>query len=260
LYKKNAIITMTPEDQSSYDAPVVYGHFSKTYFASRRLLASLDWEHPSVANFFSLKSAITGQVDFSDSSQKYHSQYVTLKASVPLSRLRLELGGSLEMAQSEDFSIAFAGDFGIFWALPAPFASRLSLTGLFSSGNTGGIIGAFVPVANKFYGSIIKAKMSGISILNLDYAAMLGDFLGVGLTASHFVRNDLGTYTAWPVNDSGDSGYFMGTEFFARLAWSPLSDVHLILGGGAFLPSLGNVNPGGKPQWRIEMNFIFAIF
>ncbi|MDR0290094.1 MAG: hypothetical protein LBI06_04095 [Treponema sp.] len=260
LYKKNAIITMTAEEQSSYDSPVDYGNFFGTYFAPRRFLASLDWEHPSIAELLHLKAALIFQVDLSDNDKKYHSQYATLKASMPYDRFLFELGGSLEMSQSEDFEIALASDIGIFWSLPTSFNSRLSLTGRFAGGNSSGVAGVFVPVTGKSYGDIIRAKLSGITVLSLDYTALLIQPLGVSLTASHFVRNDIGTYSAWPVKGEYNSGHFFGTEFYARIVWSLFSDLHLSLGGGAFFSALGNVNRDERAQWRIELNAIFALY
>jgi hypothetical protein len=170
------------------------------------------------------------------------------------------LGGSLETAQSINDNIAFAWDLGVFWTLPSSFDSRLSLTGHFAGGNTGdGTIGAFVPVTGKPYGSILKAKLSGISILDLDYIARLTRTFGTSLTTSFFVRNDRGTYRAYPVNPNDNTGYFLGTELFARLVWSPFSDLQLNLGGGVFLPS-PDVNPNAKPGGCVELTAILALY
>jgi hypothetical protein len=260
LYKKNAVITVTAADQLSFDAPVDYNDFFKTYFAPKRFLASLDWEHPSVAERLNLKAAVTAQTDLTDADEKYHSQYVTLKAVIPAKSFVFELGGSFEAAESEDFNIAFAWDLGVFWTLPTSVGSRLSFTGHFSGGNTGDGVGAFVPVTGKFYGNVLKVKLSGITILNLDYTVRFTESFGMNLTASHFVRNDQGTYTAYPVNIADNSGWSLGTEFFARLVWSPSSDLQLNFGGGAFLPALGDVNPKEKAQWLVELTAIFSVY
>jgi hypothetical protein len=260
LYKKNAVITVTDGDQVSYDTPVDYDDFFNTYFAPSRLLVSLDWEHPSVAELLHLKAALTVQTDLTDGDEKYHSQYVTVKAAMPYKSFVFELGGSFETAESEDFNIAFAWDLGVFWTLPTSFSSRLTFTGRFAGGNTGDVVGAFVPVTGKFYGNILKAKLSGISMLCLDYTARLAESLGMSLTASHFVRNDQGTYTAYPVNIADNTGYFLGTELFARLVWSPFSDLQVSFGGGAFLPSLGDINPDERVQWGVELTAILAFY
>lgn len=260
LYKKTAYITMKPGELAAFYIPVDLA-VSGSYFASRRLLASLDWEHLSVAELLHLKAAITAQIDLSDTDEKYHSQYVTLKAIVPVNRFTFELGGSLETAEDENITVGFAGDLGIFWMIPADFNSRLSLTGRFNSGNTGGTVREFIPFTNKLYGDILKVRLPGISVLGMGYTALLVPAFGVSLNVSHFVRNDLVTYTVYPVTVNKDNyGIFMGTEFFAQLVWSPFSDLQINLGGGAFFPVLGNVAPGEKPQWRAELSAILALY
>jgi hypothetical protein len=273
LFKKNANIIMTSKELSLYETSIDYGNFYNTYFAPRHLIASIDWEHPSVGEFLQLKAAITGQVDFSGSGDKYHSQYVTLKASMPIKSFSFGLGGSLalseyqptteadaEQVDENKFSIAYALDMGIYWNLPTKINSRLSLTVHYTSGQTDGTISAFVPITNNTYGNIIGARLPGISIFALDYTVRLLNPLGLNLNASYFMRNDLGTYTAWPVNLEDNTGYFLGSEFFSRLVFSPISDLQFILGGGLFLPSLGNVSPKEKLKWRAELSAILALF
>jgi hypothetical protein len=266
LYKKRNNITMTTADQLSWDTPLDYDNFSDTYFASRRFLASLDWDHPSVAELVRLKAAITIQADCSDGDEKYHSQYLILKAALPYKSFLFELGGSFEIAEFEpavdnkDSNVAFAWDMGISWTLPTDFSSKLSLIGRFAGGNTGDTVGAFVPITGNLYGNVIQAKLSGISILSLDYTAQIVEPLKVGLNASYFVRNDLGTYMAWPVNYEDNTGYFLGTELFLRLDWSPFSDLQLNLGGGVFIPGMGDVNPDEPPQWRMELTAVIALY
>jgi len=99
LYKKNVNITMTEGDQVLYAAPLDYGDFLNTYFAPRRLIASLDWEHPSLGELVRLNTAIIGQIDFTKAEGKYHNQYFAIKLGVPVNRFLFEMGGSLEVAQ-----------------------------------------------------------------------------------------------------------------------------------------------------------------
>ncbi|MDR0442331.1 MAG: hypothetical protein LBH44_02875 [Treponema sp.] len=265
LYKKSAYITMTDAEQDAYTAEVDLAD-PQTYFASRRLLASLDWEHPSAAQLLHLKAALTAQFDLTDDDDTYNSQYITLKASIPFNRLTFELGGSLETAELDiagvkDTNIALAGDAGIYWMLPANFDSLLSLTARYLSGNTLGIGGAFIPLTNGFYGDILKAKLSSLSVLSLNYTMRFTPAFTLGLNASHFIRNDMVTYKAYPVNTENNAGSSLGTEFFAQLVWSPFSDLQINLGGGAFLPALGNAaSSDEKPWWSVELSVVFALF
>jgi len=268
LYKKNARITITEKEQEAYDAVLDYGDFIDTYFAPPRLLAAVDWEHPSVGELLRLKGSVIGQFDLSGEDVKFHSQYLVLKAGVPVKNFLFELGGSLQTSQSavpeEDgdnrFALAFAWNAGVFWTLPTSFNSRLSLTGNFAGGRTDDLIRAFVPVTTESFGNILDAKLSGLTVIGLNYTARFIESLGAGLDVSCFVRNDLGTYKGYPlVEEDDDENYYLGTEVFARLVWSPFSDLQLNLGGGVFLPS-PQTAPDGNAMWRVELTAIIAVF
>jgi len=284
LYKETANIIMNDTDLKAYNIPVDYDDFSNTYFASRRLLASLDWEHPSIGNFMELKAAVTAQFDLSDpDEEKYHSQYITLKAIIPVNRFDFEFGGSLGISQKRiaietdqetpetDTGIALAGNFSAIWRIPSSFNSHISLTGCYLSGNLEQLK-AFIPLSNRSYGDILKLRLPGISLLSLGYSAQVHSTLGIGFGATHFIRNDLSTFK---VDDDSKifkqesvlknpgletEGNSLGTEFFARIAWKPLSDLQLSMGGGIFLPSLGNMAPDKNPLWLAELSVTFVLY
>jgi hypothetical protein len=203
-----------------------------------------------------LKAAITGQVDLSG-NDRYHSQYLTVKAIIPNENIIYEFGGSIELAESDKFNIAFAVDLGIYWMLPTTFNSRLSLTGRYASGGTDGIIGVFTPVTNKFHGNIISAKLPGITIFTLDYTARINQYIGASVNVAYFIRNDLGTYTSWPVRN--EIGFFLGPELCGQFVWSPFTDIQVNFGAGVFIPSLGNAGPNVKPRWRVELTATIAL-
>jgi len=268
LYKKKAYITMTPEDYISYYfIPLDYNYFADTYFASRRVLAALSWEHPSLAEIIRFKFALVGQFDLNARYNPYHSQYASLKAGILVKQFVFELGGvfqtaeTIRAAEEERFNIGYAGELGVSWALPMAIQSQLSLNGQYSSGRAeSGIVAAFVPITAKEQG-ILKARFSGISIIDLDYSIHFHQTLSAGLTASYFIRNDLGTYRGYPLNDSGNSdGHFLGGELLGRLIWSPISDLRFNLGGGIFFPSLGDAAPDADYRWRVELGLILSIY
>jgi hypothetical protein len=149
-----------------------------------------------------------------------------------------------------------AGEFCVSCNLPGWIEDRLSFTGRFSSGTTeDGIVTAFLPVTSAAQGDVLKAKLSGLSMLSLDYLARLHKGFSAGLSVSEFIRGDLATYANY-----GSEGYFLGKEFFGRLIWSPASDVQINTGGGIFLPSLGDVSPRSDPLWRVEIKVILALY
>ena len=100
-------------------------------------------------------------------------------------------------------------------------------------------------------------------MLQVDYTAPLHDTLSAGISSSYFIRNDLTTYSGYPlsVEGSDDSGgSFLGNEFFLRLLWKPFSDISVNLGGGVFFPSLGDAAPKVDNIWRVELNVSLLLY
>jgi len=260
-YKKRANITMTEDDSVGISTPVDYDDFFNTYFASKRAFASVGWEHPSIGELLHLNAAIIGQVDLNDADTKYHSQYVILKAGIPINNFLMEFGGSVELSQTvpeeNKFNTAFAGEIGLFLLFPSKFNSRLSFTGIIAGGMVDDSTGAFIPITGNEYGYVLKSRIMGLSVFSLNYSSKFNKSLGGSFTASYFVRNDLGTFKSYPVT-ADNEGYFLGPEASARITWSPASDLQLNLGGGAFFPSLGDT--GSKEvKWRVDLSVIMLI-
>jgi hypothetical protein len=259
LYKDRANIAMTAEESSLENLD--FGNFVDTYFAPRRVVSALGWEHPSLARLMRVRAALIGQFDLSKS--RLHSQYLVAKAVIPLKAFVIDLGGSVELIEAaDDFGIAFAGDLGFSWMLPTSIESQLALRGRFTSGvsddETG--LGAFLPLTTVSQGELLQARASGLSLFSLAYTARFHEKFSASLSSSYFVRSDLGTYGGYPVMASDNNGYFLGNEFFARAFWSPSSDIMLNLGGGIFLPSMGNVAPKANKLWRVELNVILSLY
>jgi len=265
LYKNRANISMTAGDAESMSEELDWSDFSNTYFASRRLMAALYWEHPSVAELFRLNVAFICQIDLNGRTNSYHNQYLIAHASLLHQDFIFELGGALETAQSvnggsTDFYFGLAGGIGIHWLPPAPFHNMLSFTGLFTSGRAGsGSRSVFTPITTVSQGEILQGKISGLSILSLAYTARIYRTFSVALSASYFIRSDSETFMAYPLNGQPSDSYFLGTELFGRFIWNPVSDMSLNLGAGVFLPSMGDVAPNADTRWRVEMAATLAL-
>ena len=270
LYKNRALIAMTDEDSAALQTELDWGSFADTYFASRRLVAALSWEHPSLFEALGIGAALVGQADLNNRGSALHSQYAIAKATMPFRQFIFELGGAAMLAQEAgnggannggtDFRVALAGDIGAHWMPPSPFHSMLSFTGRFTSGRSeSGPMSALAPISSLPHGNVLRAQISGLSMLGLSYAARLRRDFSATLAAAHFVRSDRGTYSAYPLNGAPSANYFLGTEIFGRAVWSPVSDISLNLGAGAFLPSLGDVAPDADPRWRVELIAILAL-
>jgi hypothetical protein len=263
-YKDTTVIAMTADDEGVNSMPVDYSDFLNPDFAPRRLLVSADWEHPSLKEILQIKASVAGQIDLSGRKNKVHSQYLIFKFALPYKNFLFEAGGSLEalelMSDETKFNLAFAGEFGISRSFAASFNSRLSFSGKYSSGKLSDLLGAFIPVTTKYFGEIFQVKMTGLSVLSLNYSARFAESLGVSLAASYFIRNDLITPNSYAVSGGGKGGYFLGAEAYARIIWSPVSDLQFNLGGGAFIPSLGDNWPDEKLIWKVELTAVLAVF
>jgi len=279
-YKKRANIQMSEVDQANYLKTVVYDDFPDTYFASKRMFASIGWEHPSIGELVHLNTAVIGQMDLNDvdlnndgiNEAKYHSEYVILKAGIPINNFLMEFGGSVEFSQIDAvdmiFNTAFAGEIGLFLLFPSKYNSRLSFKSIITSGvidsndnkvNDNGEIGAFIPITSKEYGYILKSKIPGLSIFSLNYSSKFSKTFSGSFTASYYVRSDLGTVNTYPVT-TGSDGYFLGPEASARVTWGPASDLQFSLGGGAFFPSLGDAGSKEEIKWRVDFSVVMSIF
>jgi hypothetical protein len=260
LYRKRAAITMTANELQDSYVKADTGDLANTYFAPARVLAALDYAHPSLAGVVSLKAAALAQFDLGD--EKLNSQYVTAALSVPLKSFVVDLGGCFELIQYKDeMKPAFAGDFGVTWILPAALEKHLKLSARYSSGvsddESGG---AFLPLTTVPQGETVEAKLSGLSLLSLDFTGRLARSLSANAAFTYFIRNDLGTYRYYPADNSGLEGYFLGAELFGRVIWVISTGARLNFGTGVFLPALGDVNPDADVLWRTKVNLAISIY
>ena len=257
-YKKRAHITMTEEELDRYNEKFDYGNFSDTYFAPRRLLAAVDWEQWARSELIRLRVSLLGQFDLSGKIRLYHSQYLAVKAALPVKSFVFELGGCAELAENaQNYQVAFAGELGIAWMLPTPIHDRLSVTGRYSGGAVSKTISAFIPFTTDPQGFIVKAKPSGLSTVQLNYTARLHRSFSLQVWSTYFIVNDLVTYNGIP---GGKDGYFLGNEFYGQVVFSPFSDLQIKAGGGAFVPSLGNARKDGPILWQVDLSVIMALF
>jgi hypothetical protein len=258
LYKNRANIVMTEKDAENLGLEIDYSDISNTYFASRRIVAALDWMHPGLGG--SVRAYLSAIGQFDNTGEGLNTQYFIGKISVPFSNFLFDLGGSFGLKEFDNkVKTAFAGEIGLSWITPIPVADRLSLVGRTSSGSTENM-SSFVPVTTVTQGAILKPKITGLSIITLDYTARLAQTVAMSLASTYYIRNDFATFMAYPVSEGDPDAYFMGNEFFGELVWGPVSDLRFNLGGGIFLPSMGNVAPKAYKLWRVELSAVLALF
>ena len=264
LYKERANIAMTDDELQSNYFPVDYNDFMNTYFAPRRILSSLGWEHPALGGLFDIKLALLGQFDMTEAD--VNTQYFSVKIAIPSRFFIFDVGGCVELfglpsEYADDFNMALAAETGLTWILPTRLTKHISLRGRFSSGVIKDKpIVAFLPLSTIPQGELLEVKFSGLSIISLNFLARLHRTLSTDLSASCFVRSDLGTYANYPVIGVDSNGYFLGTELSWQFTCSLSSGIQMNPGIGVFLPSLGDAAPKADMLWRAELNLLLSLF
>ncbi|GBU28759.1 hypothetical protein R84B8_02321 [Treponema sp. R8-4-B8] len=260
LYRDRAAITMTPNELKSSNDKVDYEDFVNTYFAPPRVLAALEYDNPSLAGFLGLKVSLLSQFDAGD--ENLNSQYLTAALSVQGKSLIFDLGGCLELIEyNDEITPAFAADVALTFILPTKLEKQIKLSGRYSSGvSEDKSIGAFLPITTVSQGELTEAKLSGLSLLSLDFTGRLTNSLSANMAITYFIRNDLGTYKYYPVIEEDSKGFFLGAEIFGRLIWTITSGIRLNFGTGVFIPALGDAAPDADILWRTKLNLVFSIY
>ena len=263
-YKKSANITVSPLDESGY-----YTEFDsaniKTYFASRRILAAIGYEHPAIDEVIRLRLAALGQFDVNGEDDTYHSEYFTGKLNIPYKHFLLfDIGAALELLQTpdRDHSVGFAGELGASWMPPTAITDRLTLTGRYASGWVeDSPIGAFSPLTTVAQGNVLKAKLSGLAHIRTGYTVRLHETFSIDLAASYFLRTAKAKNTdGTGAVDDEDARYALGGEGYFGMVWSPVSDIRVNFGSGVFLPRLGDISPTDRSRWLFELGVSAALF
>ncbi|MDR0584508.1 MAG: hypothetical protein LBG57_09200 [Treponema sp.] len=250
LYKKTAHIYMNPKDRADYND-------KDSYFASRRLVAALNWEKTSVfdtGNSLALNGIC--QFDLNDTDARIHSQYLEAAFTLPLgARFNTVSAAVIELAEEtgKDPYAAFALSAELQWLLPTAVSDILTITGRFSSGAWNDMFGLFIPLTAKAQGKVLRPMLSGIALVEAAYSARLHRFFSATISGAYFFRTDKTTYAA-PDMDAGSASPLLGGEIYGGLSWAPFSDVLFSLGGGVFLPQTGKVFSGiAQVKYRVEL-------
>jgi hypothetical protein len=240
LYKDRAKIGMTESEQSANKAAIDWNDFSNTYYAPRRFLAAVDWEHKGLLEKAIVRLSLLGQFDITE--EKLHSQYLAGKAIYPFGAFNVDLGGCFELIEAKDKTRpAFAVDAALAWRNPMHF---VSLGVKHASGESGGVA-AFLPLTTNAPGQFWKPKISGVTMLSVDYTFRLYETLSVGFYPAYYI-----------LNGAGSNGR-NGGEIFGAAYWSPSPDIGVNLGAGA---SFGNVVSDEKASWRVVLNVVLSLF
>ena len=240
LYKERAKIEMTENEYAAYKADIDWNDFSNTYYAPRRFLAAVDWAYKGFLENAIAKLSLLSQFDLSE--EELHSQYLVGKAIIPFGAFSIDLGGSFELIEANNkIGTALAVEAAPAWRNNVHY---VSLGIKYASGESDGMA-AFLPLTTNAPGQIWKPKLSGITMLSLDYTARLYETLSVGFYPAYYI-----------LNGSGNNGR-NGGEIFGAAYWSPSPEIGINLGAGA---SFGNVALDEKASWRVALNVVLSLF
>jgi hypothetical protein len=260
LYKDTADIVMTGRDQEKYRKP--YALDEEGYFASRRAMASFEWEKPGLGARSSLALGVVGQFDLNGEDDWLHSQYLSVRYGLRFSGgLELQADAALGIGEDPEWTVFFAGGLGLNWVLPGALDDRLSLRGLYSSPSQNERLRSFVPVSSVPRGQVFSPALTGISISRGAYTLRPRPALSLTGEASYFIRTDTVSFqdNREPEKLKGE-GYFLGGECYGTALWTPLPDLALTFGGGAFFPGLGNAfEENAGIRWKAALGIILSL-
>jgi hypothetical protein len=255
---------MTQQDRENYGKPFA---LDGDYFASRRAMVSFAWEKADLGLWASglsqsLALGILGQFDLNGEDQTLHSQYLSARYALrfPLG-LDLQAEGAVGVGEDPELRVFFAAALGLLWALPGAPEDSLSLRFLASSPAEGDRLAAFMPVSSVSQGQVFNPPLTGIALLRGTYTLRPLHLLSLTGEASYFIRTDTITFqdNREPDKLKGD-GHALGMELYATALWTPLPDLALSLGGGAFFPGLGNAfAEAAAIRWKASLALVLSL-
>jgi hypothetical protein len=259
LSRDRADIIMTSRDQDEYEKPFA---FDGGYFASRRALVSFAWEKPGLGGLSSLALGVLAQFDLNGGDDWLHSQYLSARGDLRLpADLELQAGAVLGIEETPEWAVFFAGALDLTWTLPGAPDDHLSLRGLYSSPYRDERLRPLVPVSSAARGQVFSPALVGISVIRGAYTLRPRPPLSLTGEASYFIRTDTVSFrdNREPEKLKGE-GYFLGGECYGTALWTPLPDLALTFGGGAFFPSLGNAFADNTEiRWKAALGLILSL-
>jgi hypothetical protein len=243
LYKETAKILMTENDAVEYAKPAE--DFS-SYCASKRLFAAARLGIP-IMEYHNFSFEVLAQFDMNDNDEKLHSQYAQAVIEI-FTKKNMRISGGFVFETMENTDGDLTASFGALAALetdvPGSPNDSLKLTAKYSSGHRDETFTGFVPLSSITQGMVFNGTFSGLWQAKINYAVRLLPSLFAETNASYFGR----TYS-----EPDSDGSLYGGEIWASLAWQPVEDIRITLGGGVFLPGTGNVYPiGTDTTWKLN--------
>jgi hypothetical protein len=198
-----------------------------------------------LGEFNALSLEVLAQFDLNGDEKALHSQYGEVQAEFfPASKLGVSAGVLFETMENGDgeFTAAFGMLASLKTDVPGFLDDGLSVTMKFTSGQWNDTFTSFAPLNSPAQGTIFSEPLSGLALISADYTVKLPQSLFANGALRYFIRT---------FNGNEDEGYMYGAELWASLVWQPLDDLRFSLGGGLFVPGLGNIYPDGSGAWKV---------
>jgi len=258
LFKDTAEINVSPTDTKDYDVAFDWADFGSTYFAPRRLIASLYGQFPGFPSGRGvLFAGLMTQFDLSDAEEAYHTQYLLLRHTLAFGAFDLDVSGAvnIESTNANGVKPGFAFSLEGGYQLPTAIRDRLSLGVAWASGEDSSKA-AFFPITREAQSYVLRSAFSGIMILKANYHARLMPSLSAELGGCYFIRTDSTSFTAAYLEDDS---YPLGLELNTGIKWVPFSDLSFSMKGGIFLPNTGTAWADDAPVlWKITIGTVFS--
>jgi hypothetical protein len=261
LYKETAKIKMSADDKKNYGESFDYtGSDYYDYFASRRVVLSAGAEFPVLTSRTTLVLNGLFQFDANDVDDAVHSQYLTAQFGVsPTDTLTVTAGivaGLLEDQASDNPIANLAATLSADWSVPGSLNDMAQAQFLWSSGAINDGIGVFTPVSLIAQGQFFTSALSALMVVKGKYTARLISSLSASVEGSYFVRTDSKTVVGagYPASDSRS----LGGEIYCSVIWSPVSDMALTAGGGAFFPG-DAFESDDYARWKVSAGIILSL-
>jgi hypothetical protein len=260
LYKETANIIMTAGDFQTYgkalEAPDLEG-----YFASRRVLLSLEGKIPDLTPRISLTVQGLAQFDLNKESETLNTQYLEVQMSAePADPLYINLGILGELAQGGvDSPWSGAAYAGLDWEVPGALQDMVSGEFRWTMGKAGPGVRAFTPISGGNAGKVFDAGLPALMSGGIRYRSRPLSSFSLEAGGAYFIRTDLETLRDAEL-DSASESRLLGGEISCSAAWAPDAALRLNAGGGAFFPGWGGAFRADAPvRWKLSLGLLLAL-
>jgi hypothetical protein len=257
LNKNTANINISPGDPTDYSADFDWSDFGNTYFAPRRILASLYGDFPGFPyGRGNIYAGLLAQFDLSEAEERYNTQYLLLRYTFYYKRFDLAAAGAMELVNTKDDGFKLGYAFSMEAGLQTGFLrDRLSLGLRYASGSEQDTA-AFFPVIRESMGAVLTPVFSGMMTIRGIYQVRFTQTIAAYLGGRYFIRTDTSSFTdPYIANDSR----LLGAEADGTFQWNPFSDFSFSVAGGIYFPKTGPAMSSDAPlRWSLKLNAIIS--